>query len=255
MLLFILLVVFVALALGLAWFLIARDRGEKEPILALWLAGCFGLLAGVAAGLLEGWLVQSRDLLPGANPSAVLQAALIVGLIEELCKFVPLAMYLYRRHFFNEYTDGIIYFALAGLGFGLPENILYAIQFGAKSAVARVVLTPFFHSAIAAMVGFFLIRYKLSGRSRFAVVFALMGAVILHALYDFGLASGIAIFATLSLLITLGMTAALFILYARATELDQDHGKSVVGKNTFCRSCGKPNPEHLLYCTHCGKNA
>jgi predicted amidophosphoribosyltransferase len=41
----------------------------------------------------------------------------------------------------------------------------------------------------------------------------------------------------------------------RATDLDQESGLSAVGHNTFCRSCGQPNPKHNLYCTRCGQYA
>jgi hypothetical protein len=59
----------------------------------------------------------------------------------------------------------------------------------------------------------------------------------------------------MSLLITLGLSIGLFMVFLLATELDQDTGLSVVGHNSFCRSCGFANPHHYLYCVRCGKNA
>jgi RsiW-degrading membrane proteinase PrsW (M82 family) len=255
MLLLVLLLVFIAIAIGLAWFLIAHDHGAKEPVAALWAAAGFGLAGGVMAALLESWLIPSNNLLQGTPYGTLLLTSLAVGVIEEGCKFVPLAVALYKRPYFNEHTDGVIYFALAGLGFGLPENILYTLQFGAKTGMVRVVMTPFFHAATTGLVGYFLIKQKLARRSPFKVVLPLAGIMILHGLYDFGLSSGSSAYTAGSLIITLGLGVGLFMAFLRANELDQDKGLSVVGNNAFCRSCGYPNPQHHLYCVHCGKNA
>jgi RsiW-degrading membrane proteinase PrsW (M82 family) len=255
MLLLALLLVFIGIAVGLAWFLIAHDRGEREPIGALWMAAGFGLFGGLLAGVLETWLIPVNNLAAGTPYGTLLVTALAVGFIEEACKFVPLALVLYGRPYFNEHTDGVIYFALAGLGFGLPENILYTLQFGAKTGLARIVMTPFFHAATTGLVGYFLVKRKLAGKSPLGVCLPLAAVMVLHGLYDFGLSSGSLLYASGSLVITLGLAVGLFMAYARAGERDRAMGLSAVGHNAFCRSCGYPNPEHHLYCAHCGKNA
>lgn len=255
MLLFVLLLVFIGIAIGLTWFLLAHDHGEKEPVAALWMAAGLGLLGAVLAAVLESRLIPDSDLMPGTSFTVLLVAALGVGLIEEICKFLPLALTLYKRSYFNEHTDGVIYFALAGLGFGLPENMLYTLQFGAKAGIARLFLTPFFHAATTGLVGYFLIKRKLARRSPYGILLPLAGMIVLHGLYDFGLSSGSLLFASMSLLITLGVSGGLFVAFLHGQERDQDLGLSVVGHNSFCRSCGYPNPKHRLYCTHCGKNA
>lgn len=246
---------FVLIAAGLAWYFIAEDKGEREPLGALWLAAGFGLLGGIIAAIIENFLIPSKDLAPGAPLGTIFVASLGVGVIEEVCKFVPLALFLYPKRYFNEYTDGVLYFALAGLGFGLPENILYTVQYGAATGIQRLLLTPFFHAAITGMVGYFLIKTKLTGQSLTKMIWVLATAIVVHTVYDFGLASGLALFAVLSIVITLSMTVTLFWLYTRATDIDQQLGLSAVGHNRFCRSCGQPNSGHHLYCTHCGKRA
>ncbi|HWB38861.1 MAG TPA: PrsW family glutamic-type intramembrane protease [Candidatus Saccharimonadales bacterium] len=255
MTLFILLLVFIVLSVGLAWILLRNDRGSKEPIGALWLAAGFGLLGAVAAGLIENFAVPVKDLTLGAPLTTLLLATLGIGAIEEICKFLPLSIFLYGKRYFNERTDGVIYFALAGLGFGLPENILYTLQFGSTAGVGRVLLTPFFHSAITAMIGYYLAKYKLAKASRWRVLPALLAAMVIHGLYDFGLTSGRTLYIVASLTITLGLTVLMVMLYLRALHDDQKNGRSAVGHNEYCRSCGFPNAKHYLYCTHCGQIA
>jgi len=250
-------VVFVGLAVFLTRYFLAHDRGEREPIGALWLAFGLGFVSMVPAVILESLLVSSRY--AGGKPQhadgGLLVAVLTVGAVEEICKFAPAALFLFKKRYFNEHTDGIIYFALAGLGFGLPENILYTMVYGTGTGVTRLIFTPFFHAAITGMVGYFLVKVKLDRRPAWTVGAALAAAVVLHGLYDFGAFVTEGVYMVLSMMITLGMTAALFVLFMRAGELDRAVGLSTVGHNSFCRSCGFPNPKHNLYCQHCGQRA
>jgi RsiW-degrading membrane proteinase PrsW (M82 family) len=105
------------------------------------------------------------------------------------------------------------------------------------------------------MVGYFLAKNKLSNASRWLILLPLGLAALLHGLYDFGLASGVSWLVLASIFITISASVGLFLLYMRATDLDQESGLSAVGHNTFCRSCGQPNPKHNLYCTRCGQYA
>jgi protease PrsW len=253
--LLLILLAFVCIAGALAWFLISQDHGKKEPILALWFAFGMGAVGAVAAYYIENKFISARSLAIGTPKTTLLSATMTVGLIEESCKFLPLAVLIYSRRFFNEYADGVIYFALAGLGFGLPENILYTLQGGTHTGVTRLFLTPIFHASITGMVGYFLAKQKIGKRSPIIVIVPFIAAIILHGVYDFGLLSGVSIYNVLSVTITLCLAGNLFLLFFRATDHDQDLGLSVVGHNSYCRSCGWPNPKHHLYCVHCGKNA
>lgn len=255
--LFLLLLLFIAIAVALAWFLIKSDKGQKEPVGAMWLALAAGFGGALTAGFIEDKLIH--NLVPGAPYDTLFLAALSVGVIEEVCKFLPLAILIYRQRYFNEHTDGVLYFALAGLGFGLPENLLYSIaysdEYGVKTAMTRLFLTPLFHAAATGIVGYYLAKRKLSGKPVIGVVVPLGAVILLHALYNFGLVSGSAAFAAISLFITLNLTGALFLCFVRARARDQDMGLSAVGHNSFCRSCGNANPKHHLYCIRCGNNA
>lgn len=246
---------FILISVMLAWYFIAHDRGEREPIGALWWALAFGFVGGIAASIIEHIAISPDSISPLAATKSVLIASMIVGIVEEACKFIPMAIFIYPKRYFNEHTDGIIYFAIVGLGFGLPENILYTLQYGTRTGISRIFLTPFFHAAITGMVGYYLIKAKLNNKSLVRVGLALVAAMLLHGLYDFGLMSNTSVYTAMSIIITLGISTVLFLLYTRATDLDQRLGKSAVGKNNYCRNCGQPNPEHHLYCVHCGQRA
>lgn len=255
MLVFALLVTFIALAVGLAWFLISRDKGSREPIMALWLAVGLGVFGGLVAATLENQFLPKSNFDVTATTQVLFYSAMAVGFIEEFCKFLPLAFVVYKKSYFNENTDGIIYFALAGLGFGVPENIMYTVMYGAKTGGLRLILTPFFHAATLALVGYFLIRLKLKKRNPILIVLPLLVVSFAHGFYDFAFLKDSDVLTVVGVIIALCFSISLFVLYVIARQKDQDAGLSVVGNNHFCRSCGKPNPKLTLYCVYCGKNA
>jgi RsiW-degrading membrane proteinase PrsW (M82 family) len=252
MTIFLLILAFIFVGAGLTWFLLAHDDGPKEPVGILWLAAGLGALGAIAAYYLEIKLIPASDLVAtaGTPMASILVGSLAIGLIEEACKFVPIAIFLYKKPYFNEVTDGIIYFAIAGLGFGVPENILYTLNYGSKIGLYRILLTPIFHAATTGMVGYFYAKSKVEKRS---LAIALVGAMLIHGFYDFGLSSGIFGLSVISIAITLATSTFLFILFLRAREIDVDLGLNEIALPKFCEHCGFPNTSGKKYCTHCGE--
>jgi RsiW-degrading membrane proteinase PrsW (M82 family) len=247
--------IFIGASAGWIWVLLRADRGAKEPVGALWLAAAYGLLALVLAVAIESLFIKgsSEDVTVaklGLLPT--LLATLGVGFAEEFAKFLPMAWHVHAKRYFNEYTDGIIYFGLVGLTFGLLENIVYTIGYDAGTGLVRVLLDLFFHASTTGIIGFYFVRAKLQGTSLRPVAGALLGLGLVHGLYDFLLSSGQDYLAILAILITLGLQFALIYFYRLAIRLDQQKGLSSVGTNIFCRSCGQLNQHHTLYCQHCG---
>ena len=253
---FITILLFIGLACFLSWYILKKDRGEREPASMLWAALGFGLLALVPAALLEALFIpHDIEKLSQLPVPSLFFSAMAVGVIEEVCKFVPLAFFVFKKRYFNEYTDGILYFALAGLGFGLPENILYTLQGGAATGFVRLLMTPFFHAATTAYIGYYLAKAKVTGQGMQRTWVALGAMIVVHGLYDFFLLSGREILVLLGMATSVGLTAILFVMASKAKQDDQRIGLSVVGTNAFCRSCGNPNPKGLLYCQRCGNRA
>ncbi|MFI5270837.1 MAG: PrsW family intramembrane metalloprotease [Candidatus Saccharimonadales bacterium] len=249
------LIAFIAIACSLTWYLLSHDRGPKEPVVALWFAFGIGAAGAVLAYLIETRLIKAGSLSSGSSFSSLFGITMLIALIEESCKFIPLALFLYKKSYFNEHTDGIIYFAIAGLGFGIPENIIYTILGGSQTGLIRLLLTSLFHASTTAVIGYFLAKQKVEKKPLWIVVAAFFAIVIVHGLYDFGLLSGINFLALLSIVITFSLTVALFVLFSRATKLDQKLGLSYIPGNNFCRNCGAANTRHSFYCAQCHKNA
>lgn len=87
-------------------FIVKRDRGSKEPITALFAAMALAYSALFLQEITKQYFCSGVLLLIRlvAKKLAVFQhgnftAALTVGLIEESVKAIPLAIYIYKKHY------------------------------------------------------------------------------------------------------------------------------------------------------------
>lgn len=245
--------------IGIGWlfirYLVQQDRGPKEPKRTLFFAGLLGFMALIVAGVAESFLISDSlyDGLALMSSQDILRTMLVVGAVEEVSKSFILALFLYRKRYFNEMTDGVIYFALAGMVFGVGESILYATTLGAGTGLMRIIVAPFIHAAFCAIFGWTLALRKVRGWPWLIVFVGAALSVGLHALYNFGLLYG----AWWSVLTALGLAVLLnvgvFKLLHYGQRLDAESGIATKGVNYYCRQCGRPNPERFLYCTMCGR--
>jgi RsiW-degrading membrane proteinase PrsW (M82 family) len=147
--------------LGLLWWL---DRYDREPIWLLVLVFVWGAVGAVILSLVGNTIA----LLPltwafGATAAMHTGTVLIAPLVEEPTKALVLPLVLRSRHFDNA-TDGFVYGAAVGLGFGMTENFLYFVGSAATGDVwgwlATVFIRTFFsammHATASSIVGAFL---------------------------------------------------------------------------------------------------
>jgi len=242
-------------------FIIKRDRGHKEPIEALFAAMGFGILAVFLAMILNGILIPKEVIdAIGTNNSqhipttTLLASAIGIGFIEESVKCIPLAFFIYKKRYFDELTDGIIYFGIVGLTFGIIEDILYSIEYGGAVGLFRIIISPYLHASFTILFGMCLIQRKVLKRSWMLVVGGYLAAILAHGFFDFFVfIGGLGLLLMFALTVTLNIL--LFVFFRRSQLLDERRGESAIGINKFCRHCGKPNPERLLYCSFCGKHS
>jgi len=218
-------VFFISISALIVWFFIKNDRGTKEPISELWKAVIIGFLGFIGAGLIESWIIPESHLSPKTSSISIsFFTYVLVGVIEESLKFLPLAIYIYKKKYFNEHTDGVIYFAIVGIGFGVPENIAYSIISGAPAGMTRLILLPIFHAATAAIVGYYLIKVKLDKKPWWTVGLALLIVIMIHGLFDFCLSTQNPSLIMASGLITFTVSFMLFVLFFKASKLDKKAG-------------------------------
>jgi hypothetical protein len=90
--------------------------------------------------------------------NALLGPIVIAPLVEEPSKALILLYVIWNRHFDNM-TDGFVYGAAAGLGFGMTENLMYFVSVSGDAAAwgSTVVIRTFYsavmHATATAIVG------------------------------------------------------------------------------------------------------
>lgn len=215
--------------------IVRKDRGSKESLGPLLTAFGFGILAVLVAGELNYILTPQSVALGIENKSfagislyTLAGSSLAVAVIEESLKSLPLAFFLYKKNYFNEITDGVIYFGLAGLAFGMIETLGYTLKFGQEAGLYRLVLIPYFHASVCAIFGIFLARKKYFSKSWLYPFAGLIIAIIAHALYNFGLMSGIALLILGSFGLTLFINIALFKNFKKAQREEEAHLSSLI---------------------------
>jgi RsiW-degrading membrane proteinase PrsW (M82 family) len=244
---------FIAIGSLLLWYFLGHDHGRNLPVGSLWLAFGFGILASILAYNLESRLFPKDILISHTSMGMGLLLYLGVGFLEEAVKFIPLAIFIYHKPYFKEHTDGVIYFAICGLTFGLCENILYTISFGAKVGMVRLVMSPFFHAAATSILGYYLVSMKINNKARKKFILACLIIPIMHGVYDFGFVTGKLDFNVLSFMLTLLLSMGLFFYFMSANDLDKAAlVRLKSAPNSFCSNCGKPNVNHTLFCVYCG---
>lgn len=185
--------------LALVWWM---DRYDREPVWLLALVFMWGAVGSIVLALIGSsvLLLPVELLAPGAADAT--GAVLIAPLIEEPAKAVILLAVLWSRHFDNM-TDGFVYGAAAGLGFGMTENFLYFASAAATgdpvgwmfTVVIRTLYSAMMHASATSVVGAAL------GFARFR------GCLALIVLGAFGLVLGMGIHALWNGLLTLDTLA------------------------------------------------
>jgi len=164
------------------------DRYDREPLWLLGLVFLWGAVGSVTLALVGSTILilPVEVLAPGMADAT--GAVLIAPLIEEPAKAAILLFVIWNRHFDNM-TDGFVYGAACGLGFGMTENFLYFASVASGGSVAewmftvvlRTLYSAVMHASASAVVGATL------GLARFRGCLALIAAVPV----GLGLAMGI----------------------------------------------------------------
>lgn len=179
-------------AVFLMRYIYKQDKVEREPPLLLAsLVGC-GVLAALAAAVLEtvgrGIL---NSLMDGRGKGyIILLAFLVVGAVEEGTKFLLLKWRTWWNPNFNYRFDGVVYAVFVSLGFAAYENINYVFNYGLSVALPRALLAVPAHMGFAVFMGAFYGRAKLheswddEAGKRINLWVGYLLAVVLHGFYD-----------------------------------------------------------------------
>lgn len=183
--------------LGLVWWL---DRYDREPIWLVGLTFAWGALGATLLSLVGNTTAQfGLTSVLGQASASTLTPVIVAPLVEEPTKALVLLLLLMSRHFDNT-TDGFVYGAAAGLGFGMTENLLYFWQVAsltswdagegfrawASTVALRTCYSAMLHASATAMVGasLGLVRFRSWPQRVVVVPFGFALAMGMHGLWN-----------------------------------------------------------------------
>lgn len=173
------------------------DRYESEPLWMLATAFFWGALVAVLIALVFNtasslWVaVVTESMEAGKAFGAVVSAPIV----EETAKACILFVLFFKKDEFDGVVDGIVYAAMAGLGFAMTENIQYygrAVMDSGSSGLTAVLilrgtLSPFAHPLFTSLTGIGLGLARQSSNIFVKLIMPVLGllmAISMHAIWN-----------------------------------------------------------------------
>ncbi len=167
------------------WFFTRQDVYRPEPRRLIALTFVLGCLSTIPAVILEAIFLADFEFGESAILGITAAMLLVVGPIEEACKFAVVRLKSYRSLYFDEPMDGLVYAAAASLGFASLENLAYVVTYGPEVMIVRAPLSTVAHLVFGSIWGYALGVHHTSGYSRIGlVVTSLSLASVAHATFN-----------------------------------------------------------------------
>lgn len=183
------LILAIAPGVAISAYIIFKDQYNREPRRYIIISFLLGMLSVLPALGLEISASQITSHFPAffkTTAGIAINAYFFVALPEEICKFLMLLWYAYRKKEFDEPFDGIVYAVMVGMGFATVENISYVSQFGLMTGIMRLFLAVPAHASFAIIMGYFMGKARFSApKQRFLLFFGVFWAIVFHGSYDF----------------------------------------------------------------------
>ena len=181
-------------AIFFAWYIYKKDKWQPEPkeLVIGTFKSSFSMV--IIAAIIELFLL--KVVMSQASFDAMarwfIEFFLVVGPIEELCKYAVVRYGAYKSEYFDERIDGVVYMAASAMGFAGLENALYIIKSGSPTTVAllRAVTSTPAHLIFSGFLGLFLGSAYVcnkngdSGKAKLLIFIGFIIASALHGLYD-----------------------------------------------------------------------
>lgn len=170
-----------------------REDRHPEPKRLLLLAFLGGMASAGLAIVVEVLAIGKNGLLALDEHALgnALTIFLVIGLIEEYVKYLPVKFLIEGRRDFDESVDAMIYMMTSALGFAALENALFIfpllhadLPLGLEVTANRFLGANLLHALSSGIVGFFLARAWFHPHRRHFVFLGVVLAAVLHALFN-----------------------------------------------------------------------
>jgi len=237
------------------WLVYRWDRYQPEPRWLVIRTFLWGMAVVLPVAFVES-LLGFGDF----NPVRIGQMSLsnmayyafiVIGLTEELGKFLVIFATIYKSPYFDESTDGIVYASAAALGFASLENLFYMVSHGWEVILVRAPISTLGHLLFSVIWGYPLVLRKLGRRGATALLLlGLLAAMAAHGLFDFVLFTQ-SWFALLIFPVLAGLIVVLNLMLRHSRKISAFKGK-VAELQLTCLNCARRVPVYARFCIYCG---
>jgi len=144
-----------------------QDRNEPEPkqlVFGVFILGAF--VAAPLANFAASVLPAGGAALDPLSMHRIATNILVIGLVQEMSKYVVVRYSIYHHAEFDEPMDGIIYMMAAGIGFATAQNYRHLASLGGSvvlsQAAMNTVVNTLAHACFAGVLGYALGSAKFS---------------------------------------------------------------------------------------------
>jgi len=182
------------------------ERYNRQRFIPMFLCFIWGATIAIVASIVLELILHVSIYISfeEGNRLSLLLVLFIAPFAEELTKPLALRLKTVKKNL-NELEDGLIFGAVAGLGFSATENLLYGRSFLPEGLWFFLILMSIrsvggclLHASATALTGYGYGKSILRGKSFLRVIPYFVVAVFIHAFYNFlvsfdriGLASGL----------------------------------------------------------------
>lgn len=175
------------------YYIYKKDR-DPEPIKTVGITFAFGAVSCIPAIILELAAEYALNASPLEVDTPIYNRARMfagVALIEEVCKWCVVMLFIWKHKDFDDSYDAIVYCVTASLGFAALENLLYVVQNGLAVGIMRAVTSVPGHACFGVFMGYFLAKAKYHSshgdkqKMILWMALALAVPVLVHGEYDY----------------------------------------------------------------------
>lgn len=174
--------------IAIVMFIYFRDKYDREPWRWLLFAFGLGMISLAFPVFFENFIDrfgirESRNLW-----KTIVYAFLGVGFSEEIAKFAVLRLFVYKKKYYDEPMDGIVYSVMISMGFATLENVMYVFNSSTpwQTGVLRAFTAVPAHAVFAVILGYYLgkAKFTYSFRRTGVLIKGLLAAMFIHGIYD-----------------------------------------------------------------------
>lgn len=153
-----LLLIAVAPAVILLFYMRRKDKIEKEPVKLILKLLFWGAVSALPAAAYESFMIDGilAEMLPETSLAfKIIDNIFITAFAEELVKYIVTKRCTWSSKEFNCTFDGAVYAVAASLGFAVLENIFYVFSYGMSTAIMRAIFSIPGHAIFGVYMGYY----------------------------------------------------------------------------------------------------